>query len=227
VRKVILIACVVALLVMTAGAAMASKAYWVVKFRAGVYDPGETDGLYTSFGNVVVGASSSPSTSLAPNPVSTAANLSTVVGAANYGTERKDSDVPEPYTFTMAMAVGSLYPDPDPNGKTVWISAWSPDSYLGATGRALPSNWRVTVKQGDTVLASWNYNDLFWTADPATTAIGKVGFRYTFQERNDAWAGVDKDLFTVIVAPEPGSILALSSGLIGLAGYALRRRRKA
>jgi hypothetical protein len=208
---------------MVASTAMASEAYWVVKFRAGVYDAGETDGLYTNFGNVAIGASSSPSTSAAPNPVNTAANLAATSGGSYYGTQRLDSDNPAPYNYTVAMAVGTLYP----TGKTVWVSAWSPSSYLGATGRALPTNYIVTVKKGEDVLATWDYDDLYRAADPGTTAIGMVGFRYTFDENNDSWAGVDMDLFSITVepVPEPGSMLALASGLVGMAGFALRRRR--
>ena len=225
-RTHLLVAVVAALLLSIAGAAVASESYWVVKFRAGRYDPGETDGAYTNYGGCTIGASSSPSTTTAPNPMSTAANLALRRYAGGglynyYGTERLDSDNPPPYSYEMLMAVGSLYPS-----SMVYVSAWSPDSYLAQSGRSLPANYRVTVRKGITTLAVWDGEDLYRATDPGTTGLGNVGFYYTPEETNDSWAGVDKDIFTITVdVPEPAGVLALASGLISAAAFALRRRR--
>jgi len=226
VRKFIVVAVVVALLLSVAGAAMASSSYWVVKFRTGKL----TGTTLSNLGNVILGAQTTASSTNAATPASNAANVASAAGGGFHNAEWLDSDNPAPYVYTLTLAVGTAYPVETP----VWVTAWAPEKYLGTAGRAMPTNYVVTVDgAGMAAPVTWTYANLYvGTVEPTTSGIGPVGFWYTPLGRNDAY-GTSQDILTVTIGPageppitpEPGSMVALGSGLVAMAGYALRRRR--
>jgi len=105
---------------------------------------------------------------------------------------------------------------------------------VGTAGRALPTDYVVTVSgAGMSAPITWTYAQLYCgTVEPTSSQTGPVGFWYTPLGRNDAYS-TSQDILTVTIGPqgeppitpEPGSMLALGSGLVAMAGFALRRRR--
>jgi hypothetical protein len=221
-KKVVLFFCIVALLISAAQIAMASEDYWVVKFRAGFYDGAGAVGNDT----LVIGAAgvtaSTPDTF-----VSTIANIASISGSSFLVTQRVAPVAGSPYTFNLLLAPGADFTNgTGPNAGKVFISAWTPENYIGTPGRSLPYNWIVRV-QGVGVDVTWTYADLYRAVEPATAEVGPVGFWYDFGARSTSYTDENaNDFFTVTFpTPEPGSLMALSSGLIGFAGYAIRRRK--
>ncbi|MCE5313554.1 MAG: PEP-CTERM sorting domain-containing protein [Armatimonadota bacterium] len=89
----------------------------------------------------------------------------------------------------------------------ILLKLWSPN--LGTI--ATDSNW--ALKQGSTVLYSGKFFSA--TSAQATPVISKV-LTYT---------GDPIALTFAQVVPEPGSMVAMLSGLVGLVGFGIRRRK--
>jgi len=120
VRKFIVVAVVVALLLGIAGTAMAGTSFWVLKFRTGRL----TGTSMSNLGNVILGAQTTASSTNAATPASNAANVASSPGGGLYhNAEWADSDLGAPYTFTLTLAVGTGYPVETP----VWVTAWAPE----------------------------------------------------------------------------------------------------
>jgi hypothetical protein len=61
-----------------------------------------------------------------------------------------------------------------------------------------------------------------WTTIPGSVTSMTAQFSFTLSA-NDTASGTSS--FTVVPVPEPGSMLAMFTGIVGMAGFALRRRR--
>jgi len=126
--------------------------------------------------------------------------------------------------WNLTLYGKSTYP-----GTAIWLSGWIMSSYKIDTG----SDTGVAIVRG-TKGVDW---DLSGT--PGHANITGDGVLYSFAQGTSgtssapqwskSWllASVPTDLKLVCttIVPEPGSLLALASGLIGLAGFVVRRRR--
>ena len=218
-RKLTVLLCV-ALLLCAATATMASESYLVVQMKAG-WPETIVGPAYSS--TLTIGASPTEAHGnllMAPEfPVS----LTSERFGGYYLTDRLSSGNPPPYEFTLALAVSSSY-----SHESVYITAWSPETYLTVGGRSLPWNWAMTVQSLDrsTTYGTWTGAQLYGNPSPPGNEAGPVGFWYVPTSRPGSWPEVT-DRFHVAIGPvpEPTSLFGLAGGLIGTAGFALRRRK--
>jgi hypothetical protein len=219
-RKAILLVCAITLILSSFTCAMASESFWTIKLRAGNIDVTSYSG---SISNALIGACPDPPTVGVASFVSSAANMA--IWPDNTSAQWVNSSLPAPYVFNVRLAVGTGYQDF--YGGQVFISAWSPETYAGVTGRSLPSSYVVKVSRGATTLATWTHDVLGVTNELAANEVGPTGFWYAYQGRVGSFAE-SSDSFTITVSsvPEPTSLLLLGSGLVGALGFIVRKRKE-
>lgn len=232
-KKVILVVCVIALFAM-ATSAFASTTQtgnpnqWLVTFRSGILN----GTALTGGGDVSLGFTADGSGDGAgPSYLASAANIQAVNHGSGSNKQLEPFSLGVPYSFDIVIGIGTGYVAAGGNATQVYLAQWAPDKNGLATGWTLPTNYKVTVTKGQTTLATYTYATTpgFWVGGtaPAANKNGGLGFWYTYDGTASSFAS-STDILTVTVspnAPEPGSLLALGSGLIGLAGFAIRRRR--
>lgn len=126
-----------------------------------------------------------------------------------------------------------------PYGSVVQMVNWtgggllSGELYAGAHSGDAWRNCSVEVLWNGTVVASkaqdadpvkWASNFEWSTFSAPITGIGSNELKVQWNVHFAEWTWVGADNLQVVV-PEPGSMLALLSGMIGLGGLAVRRRK--
>lgn len=207
-KKVIGIALV--LLLACAVVASADLTNWVMKIQAFAADGSSSGGGLTQWGWKTGGYTdaldASENAQLNP-PFGT--DTLYYVQAMNNGTLCKfdykapDGVLPKTWVFNIY----SIGPGPAAPMKVT----------IGTTASVLP--W-ASLPAGSFLQFSGAYDHKYTSADwlPASTNL-------TFDVMGMPGAGNPAVLTVTLAVPEPGSMLALGSGLVGLMGFAIRRRR--
>lgn len=246
-KKVLVIACAVALLVSIASVAMATEEAWTMMFRASSTNPAQGAGNNMQLGtktNSVEGKDTN-------DTKGTFAATTAAVGSL----EPTFTDVPPLYQndfkaklvnagdsarWDIRLWLGTGY-----GFQTLQLGWWASGvntvpATIGGKGvlyelflLADPTGehatlvsptqaiWSSTAPVGGSSTAP--LDKLIWTSAAAFAPEGTAGTLK--MAAGAAGEGGIRLQFKATVVPEPGSMLALGSGLIGLAGFAIRRRR--
>jgi hypothetical protein len=237
-RKLVLTLCVLAVMSVSAGA-YASATNWVMLIKASATDYSYA-GTATTFG--VYTTAQAPSTATWPTTAGSCATA-VKVGGSYYSKYITAAGLEQ--TYDLKVGARGEYPY-----QNLRLTLWNPAADAANRESALDTNLVFTLYQGDTLAAwfstgahrddyrafasdrwfdvsvlmqpkGWNPGPIatgFFLDMPAVTgngfyALADYSFSATPYRHGDP------------ITPEPGSLLVLGSGLIGMTGFAIRRRR--
>jgi len=233
-KKVVAIACM--LIVCTAVSASASLDNWRVQVRASASD-GSYYGVYAQIGvfpGATDGAEVPPDSEYPWIALQdTTAYIASEMGTKTYSVDMHgQSATGEEYT--LKAGVGSLYSDPDDGSgestfKLVFYTMAS--TYEVVTGSPYPK-YRLTLVDTKGVGGgpAWWADGHVWdltiptTASTAFLTLTDVPNRVVAKSHAGLIGDGYEFKFEQII-PEPSSMLAFGTGLVGLAGFAVRKRR--
>lgn len=209
-KKIIGIALV--MVICLAGAASAAQNNWAMQIRAGDWNA-TTKSFTNSFNPVncvvkVGGGTDSQTNSTGFTATQSGIyDVDAIVAGKLCTTKYYAYDAQATsYTFHLQLATGSNRPTTVPIG-IAWQITGSAYALAGTT-------WTVDLYRGSTKVATY--------VDDGIYATNKLA--YTIEP--SLAAGMTENWTLVATSvPEPGSILAMLSGLVGLAGYSIRRRK--
>jgi hypothetical protein len=229
-KKLVAISIMAAMLLTVAAVAMASETDWIILMRASTT-------AYTGYGqNLQLGCAPGSIDGKGAEDVKGTFGATTA-GVASY--QPTFSDLPPLYTTDKVSAITG-------DNKYTWdLRLWANTSYGGNNLRL--AVWTVSTKALPTTFAGKPYvytlevyddptglNTGFkktWDAGIANGAATTPAFYLDWANpgtKMDAASAIDGGIklrLTVQPVPEPSSMLALASGLAGMVGFGIRRRR--
>jgi hypothetical protein len=241
-KKVLLIVCVATMLVgMVVASASASTTNWVVMIKASNVDY-NNGGSATTVG--VYNTALTPSA--ASWPTTSGAAATAVDASGSYYSKQILAAAGGDKTWGLKVGARSEYPI-----STVRLSLWntaldaaSRDTLLDTSniytlyhGQDLVAWFSNSAKADDTRYASnlwFDVSSLLQAKGWNPTAAATGWYKDMTVVKAAGFAGIDSYSFSSITTynaptptetPEPGSLLALGSGLIGLVGFTARRRK--
>ncbi len=209
-KKIIVLGLVLAMVMGLAAMASASETDWVVLLRAGNLSGTSWVGsaAMNTYGVTTSALSGSYADAGAATWVSTTIGFYTTDTSYVYGTRKYQSCDTEKkvYTWNLKLKAGD---------------SWSPTTTFNlyyASPVALPGgDWKLTLSNGETTYVLPNPP----TNGGTTASFYTFATGLTMNPGESAWTLTMEES----VVPEPGSMLAMLSGLVGLAGFGIRRRK--
>ncbi len=200
-KKLIVMGIVAVMVMAVAGGASAANWIWFLHAENELHQAQLVD---ATFGQMT------PGTGMTNNNYPPAANVLVALSYtanANGAYLNKDyrATVEMPATYDVFLIAGSSYAD-----SKMYLKGWAPSATFQEK-----STWYLTSEDGKTT---------YWSgAVPVATSSSLAPVLYAF---DTSTTGIRLKLTTATaVVPEPGSMVALFSGLVGLVGYGIRRRK--
>lgn len=204
-KKIIGIGIAAMMVMGLAGAASAADGKWSLNLRAGVLTGTTWSAAMNPTTIGVQPAAVAATYHAAPAPT-TAGIFSINPDAAKMASKDYRVDGQAEYVWNLKLQTGASWNA----NNTITIGAWVP-----VAAEATPAApWTVKLYRGNEFVAQYLDDGQYGTSKIKTLASLKLD------------AGVSEDWQVVATAvPEPGSIVAMLSGLVGLAGFGIRRRK--
>jgi len=123
----------------------------------------------------------------------------------------------EPTVWNLKLYVADAFPTADKGTDItgVLLKMWAP-SIAGAD-----STKDYALKAGNTVL----WTGKFFSTASTSAAVAPISYAFNFSDNWGDLRGKTVDLTFGAAVPEPGSMVAMLSGLAGLVGFGIRRRK--
>jgi hypothetical protein len=124
-------------------------------------------------------------------------------------------------TYTLSFSLGKSAQEDAFHTQAHLMYSTDPYDWGGGYDAA-----RVDYYDADVTLGQWNNKSIEVTIAPGSDAVGKYIVAYfNVRTAQTSYTYFDNIQLTTPTVPEPSAMLALSTGLLGLIGFAGRRRR--
>jgi hypothetical protein len=237
-------------LVLITSTAVFAGTYSAGGFEAPTFAPGPLDGQDGWTGSSA-GGGLAPVVVTAPDPVIGEQAVRLYVGPTQGDVSEMDHAIDPVWPMSGVIVTVSydIYRNPDPWAQNLWWWWW--DAGEPTYGLqwdidgTLPNGWSTGAGSAPTVVGRyanikmvWNFTEMkaysWYDGALVDNGIPISGITelsgWTIYLSHDADTGTSEstvwiDNFNVDVVPEPGSLFAMATGLVGLGGFVLRRRR--
>ena len=211
-KKLIVIVCMVTMVMGLAMVANAADENWLVNLKIGnsTLAKGYTSGFGTKTG--AVGTYVAGEDALLPpaGAGNDQAEIYTVVGPNKMLVDKRTPFAGAPIVWQITVGYQASYADAN-----IYMRVFNPTG----TATLLDANPGFDLKLFK-VAEFGGTRQLVWTATPGVSSTSSSGYFGTSYAKGTHYFELEAS-----AVPEPGSIVAMLSGLVGLAGYSIRRRK--